>query len=273
MRKEFCQHTMSARANCGFQGARAAKSDPGSLLPETLTNKPLHNRIRTRSFGLSHGLCSVWCVISVLCLAELLQCFSSHESCVTGCHFTAFFGSTFLHTSGSRQASNHDRTASVGLFSQDTRVCWSLLDNPPQVNICATTAARRRRSAEHQHGSFATVKTHASSRLSGHRARVNLFAESRHCFVFRCSFSSGTARARSFSAHPSQRSTAAAALQASLAARLHGKLCEISFKTHLLGLTWDPSCRQSETSTFGLCKAADVQRSGPRPGRRAHEAV
>ena len=32
-------------------------------------------------------------------------------------------------------------------------------------------------------------------------------------------------------------------------------------------------CRWSETSTFGLCKAADVQRSGPGPGRRAHEAA
>ena len=56
-------------------------------------------------------------------------------------------------------------------------------------------------------------------------------------------------------------------------ARLHGKLCEISFKTHLLGLPWDPSCRRSETSTFGLCKAADVQRSGPGPGGRTREAV
>ena len=33
----------------------------------------------------------------------------------------------FSPTTGFRQASNHDRTASVGLFSQDTRVCWSLL--------------------------------------------------------------------------------------------------------------------------------------------------
>ena len=32
-------------------------------------------------------------------------------------------------------------------------------------------------------------------------------------------------------------------------------------------------CRRSETNTYGLCKAADVQRSGPGPGRRAHEAV
>ena len=30
-------------------------------------------------------------------------------------------------------------------------------------------------------------------------------------------------------------------------------------------------CRWSETSTFGLCRAADVRRSGPGPGGRTHE--
>ena len=46
---------------------------------------------------------SVSPMISVLCLAELLQCFSSHESCVIGCHsfpcclvFHRIFGSTTL---------------------------------------------------------------------------------------------------------------------------------------------------------------------------------
>ena len=41
MRKELCHHTMSVRARtaAGFR-ARAAKSDTGSLLPETLPNKP-----------------------------------------------------------------------------------------------------------------------------------------------------------------------------------------------------------------------------------------
>ena len=115
---------------------------------------------------------SVSPMVSVLCLAEFLQCFSSHESCVTGCHsFHRFFGSTFLHTSGSRQASNHDRTASASLFLQDTRVCWSLLDYPSQFNIRATTAPRRRRCAEQLQGPSVTVKINASSRLSGHRAR------------------------------------------------------------------------------------------------------
>ena len=165
-------------------------------------------------------------MISVLCLSELLQCFSSHETCVAGYHsFHRMFGWNSLHTSGSRQASNHDRTASVGLFSQDTRVCWSLLGDPSQGNIRATTAPRRRRSAEQLHGSFVSVKTHASSRLSGHRALVNFVAGSRHCFVCRWFFcvrhSTRTQflhasaitdhRIHSLQAHPSQRSTAAAA--------------------------------------------------------------
>ena len=81
---------------------------------------------------------------------------------------------------------------------------WSLLDYPSQVNI---RAPRRRRSAERLHGSFITVKTHASSRLSGHRARMNLFAESRHCFAFRCFFASGAARARFFCTHQRSRMT------------------------------------------------------------------
>ena len=124
------RHTMSARSRtaAGPRERGRSRAVPEVFCEGPLTNNPLHNRTRTRSFGLSHGLCSVSCMISVLCLAELLQCFSSHESCVTGCHsFHRILGSTFLHTSGSRQASSHDRTASVGLFSQDTRVGWSLL--------------------------------------------------------------------------------------------------------------------------------------------------
>ena len=77
------------------------------------------------------------------------------------------FGLHFSPASGSRQAPNHDRMASVGLCR-----LVSFVDYPSQVNIRATTAPRRRRSAEQPHGSFVTVKTQASSRPSGHRARV-----------------------------------------------------------------------------------------------------
>ena len=157
-------------------------------------------------------------MIFILCLAELLQCFSSYESCVTGCH-SFHLDWTLLHTSGSLQASNHDRTASV----------------------LARHTSWRRRSAERLHGSFVTVKTHASLRLSGHCARVNrcfsvFFFCVRHSTRTQFLHASGITdhRIHSVQAHPSQRSTAAAGLQASLAARLHGKLCEISFKTHFL---------------------------------------
>ena len=46
---------------------------------------------------------------------------------------------------------------------------------------------------------------------------------------------------------------------------LTGHICSVSLFVF--------TCRRSETSTFGLCTAADVRRSGPGPGRRAHEAV
>ena len=116
------------RAQLIFQGKTSAV-DPASTPTQRcsprptrsqrpIPNKPLHYRTRTRSFGLSRGLCSVSCMISVLCLAELLQCFSSHESCVTGCHsFHRIFGSTFLRTSGSRQVSSRNTIARQALVS------------------------------------------------------------------------------------------------------------------------------------------------------------
>ena len=45
------------------------------------------------------------------------------------------------------------------------------------------------------------------------------------------------------------------------------------FTGHICSLSFCLMCRRSETSTFGVCKAADVQRSGPGSGGRAHEAV
>ena len=123
--------------------------------------------------------------------------------CVTGCHsFHRFFWLHFSPTSGSRQAPNHDRTASVGLHSQDTRVVWSLLSTTHHKLI---SAPRRRRSAEQPHGSFVVVKTQASSRTSGHRARVIFTVLP--LLVFPCSFASGTARARSFCTHERSRTT------------------------------------------------------------------
>ena len=84
----------------------------------------------------------------------------------------------------------------VGCVSHHPFVCF------PQslvIALCSTAAQLQ--------GSFVTVKTHASSRVSGHRARVNLVTKSRHCFVFGWFFASGTARARSFCTHQRSRIT------------------------------------------------------------------
>ena len=102
MRKELSHHTMSARSRtaAGPREHGWLRAVPEVSCERPLPNNPLHSRTRTRSFGLSRGLCSVSCMISVLCLAELLQCFSSHESCVTGCHSfpcCRIFVSTALH--------------------------------------------------------------------------------------------------------------------------------------------------------------------------------
>ena len=77
-------------------------------------------------------------------------------------------------------------------------------------------------------------------------------------------------RIHSFYAHPSQRSTAAAALPAAGAARPHGKLCVLSFKTYLLDLFLS-LCADGARQVRLVC--AKPQRSGPGPGRRAHEAA
>ena len=173
----------------------------------TLSNKPLHSRTRTRCFGLSHGLCSVSPMISVQCLVELLEClngFISHESSVTGSHlFHRFFGSTFLPTSGSRQASSQDRTASVGL-SHDTRVCWSLLTTHNK----SISAPRRSRTAEQLHGPALGVSpgTHIlASRWPP--CMCELCCRVMPLHVLRCSFLAGTARTLIFCTHQRSRLT------------------------------------------------------------------
>ena len=59
MRKELSQHTMSARSRTGAGGQERYRKP----CARDLSNKPLHSRTRTRSFGLSHGLCSMSCKI------------------------------------------------------------------------------------------------------------------------------------------------------------------------------------------------------------------
>ena len=172
MRKELSQYTMSARSRTagGPRERGWSRAVPEVLCERPFSNKPVHSRTRTRSFGLSHDLCSVFPMISDLFRARILE---RYQVCDRLSFVSPHFWLHFSPTSGSRQAPNHDRTAIVGLYSsEDTSRLVSFVDYPSQVNIRATTAPRRRRSAEQPHDSFVTVKTHAPSRPSGHRARV-----------------------------------------------------------------------------------------------------
>ena len=138
-------------------------------VPGVLCENRLHSRTRTSvslSFvpnvrAVGHVFCAddmlFFCLSQMCLICYMLSCDSPH------------FWLHFSPATGFRQASNHDRTASVGLFSQDTRVCWSPLSTTHHKSI---SAPRRRHSARQPHGSFVTVKTQTSSRSSGHYARV-----------------------------------------------------------------------------------------------------
>ena len=122
----------------------------------------------------------------------------------------------------------------------------------------------------------------------GHRARVIFRVPS--LLVFPCSFASGTARARSFCTHERSRTTESTVfehihhkdrrqLQLFHRLALHDRTASYvcARSRHICSISFWSLCtdmyRRIETSTCRLCKAADVQRSGPGPGRRAHEAV
>ena len=140
MRKELSHLTMSARSRtaAGSQGARVVKSGTGSLVRETAYTVAL--ALLSLSFvpgvrAVGHVFCAddmlFFCRSQMCLICYMLSCDSPH------------FWLHFPPTTGSRQAPNHDRTASVGLYSQDTRVVLvSFVDYPSQVNIRATTAPR-----------------------------------------------------------------------------------------------------------------------------------
>ena len=77
MRKELSHHTMSARARtaAGSRERGWSRAVPEVFCERPLPNKPVHSRTRTRSFGLSHGHCSVFPMISVLFRARMLERF------------------------------------------------------------------------------------------------------------------------------------------------------------------------------------------------------
>ena len=141
-----------------------------SCARDPFPNRPVHSRTRTRSFGLSHGLCSVFPMISHLFRARIFGTFSGVLQVVI--RFTAFLAPFFTcnRIPASLEPRSHGKRWS--LFTRHTSLLVSSVDNPSQVNICATTAPRRRHSAEQPHGSFVTVKTQTSSRPSGHYVRM-----------------------------------------------------------------------------------------------------
>ena len=142
-------------------------------------------------------------------------------------------------------------------------------------------------SAARLDGSFVTVKTTASSRLSGHRARVILLQSIIIALYFGGLFLLLAQHAHAvfarISVHESQNPqflcTSITKIDGSCSSP-NGWRCTTA-RQAVCALVHDTStrslcvfmCRRSETSTCGLCKAADVQRSGPGPGRRAHEAA
>ena len=201
---------------------------------------------------------------------------------MTGWHsFHRIFGSAFLPTSGSRQASSSGNTAtlsslarhtislaclSVCLIWQDTRILWIL-------TVCSATRL---------HGPFVTVKTQASSRPV---ATVHVrSSEYRLCFVF---LLLPAQHAHAVFARNSVRGSPNPQFLSKSSTKTDGS-CSCSSdwrcttaRQAMCALVQDTSarslfvivCRRSETSTCGLCKATNVQRSGPGPRRRAHEAA
>ena len=140
IRKEFCQHTMSARSRTA---AGSRERGWSRAVPEVFYESPPQ-----QPPAQSH---------SVRRPAELLEClngFSFHELCVTGCHvFHRIFCWTFFlpqadpgkpRATIARQALVSRKTHEFVGLSQDTRV-FSFTHNK-------SIFAPRRRTAEQLHG-------------------------------------------------------------------------------------------------------------------------
>ena len=269
-RKTFPLHDVcQGQDSCGIQGARLVKSGTGSLLRET----PLQ---QTRAQSLSHPFFrsvpwSLFCVSHYL-FCSVLECLNGFR-CVTGCHsFHRIFGSTFYPKAdpGKPRAVQHGDLVisrkthnffglSLSLFylarheffggvSQSalirkTQIRW-LVSCPLRVNFNAVVVQQRRAATRlfcncQGTGIFTPQWPPCTCDLqSTFIACVSdvfcVWHSTRTQFLHASAITDH--RIHSFEAHPSKRSTGAAALQASLAARLHGKLCETSCKTHLLDL-------------------------------------
>ena len=261
-----------------------ANSVTGSLLrdtPSQQTHAQSHSHPFLRSlpwslFCVSHDLCSV------------LDCLNGFR-CAIGCHsFHRIFGSTFLPTSGSRQASSSGNMASISsrkthnffglslsLFNLARQIRW-LVSCPLRVNLHAVVVQQRRAATRLLYNCqdtsiFTLQRPPCTCDLqSAVIACVSVFFCFRHStrtqFLHASAFTDHRILSFFFEQihHKDRRQ-----LQLFQRQALHD--CTASYvcarSRHVF------MCRRSETSTYGLCKAADVQRSGPGPGRRAHEAV
>ena len=115
------------------------------------------------------------------------------------------FGSIFTHNRIPASPKSRSHGKRWSLLARHTSLLVSSFDNPSQVNVSATTAPRRPRFAEQPHGPFVSVKTHTSSRSSGHYMRDDLLSTT----IVRVPMlsASRTARARSFYTHERTRTT------------------------------------------------------------------
>ena len=200
MRKELSHHTMSARSRtaAGPRERGWSRVVLEVLCERPFSNKPVHSRTRTRSFSLSHGLCSVFPMIFDLFRARMLERFQVCDKLsLVAPHF-------WLHFFHPQADPGKPRTVAARrpcYLSQDTHKFGGL----SLVHYESTSTRSWCSSAARLHGSFVTVKTQASSRPSGHRARV--ISRVPTLLVFPCSFASGTARARSFCTNERSRTT------------------------------------------------------------------
>ena len=166
IRKEFCHHTMSARSRttAGPRERGRPRAVPGVLCEKHL---PQQTRAQSHSHPFLRSL--PWSLFCVSHDISSVPCSNSWDVFRCGCHsFHRIFGSIFIHKRipASLEPRSHGKRWS--LFTRHTSLLVSSVDNQSQVNICATTAPRRRHSAEQPHGSFVSVKTQTSSRPSGH---------------------------------------------------------------------------------------------------------
>ena len=151
---------------------------------------------------------------------------------------------------------------SVLYLTKQTNSWASLVheESTSTLSWCSTTARL--------HGPFVTVKTQASSRLSGHRARVILLQSIIIALYFGVFFASGAARARSFCTHQRSRITESTFFSASITkidgsgSSSSGWRCTTA-RQAMCALVQDTSarslfvfvCRRSETSTFWLVQS------------------